>query len=455
MSGPRAPECLIPSVADGVISRQVATRPGLVYTFMMQLKSVLVLFVTLGAAAAHADQDAQHVSTAKRVLDQFTARADVFDGTAIVAGAKPMDIKNQMRGCAYAAKTARDSLAQVSAKGKSSAEAQAIAGRVDVLRPWCDKLNAVGPAYLAQLEGKASADQAQATANKSMCNAVLKDAHDAGIDLYQTLDTWQGTRTLGSAEAMRSFRANLEKLAPVCAKPERANAATACLGGPPLLSSETNTRYEIADICRAAGDPKRTLTEAANRLVAMLSRGSASHPTVDSFRAQQGWVRDEMPVSYATMFSVSDADKDRLKTHVKDAYAAAGLDTPTDLSGLWAERQAYLDALKAAVDATRAEWKLAQGPCNGYTCDLAKTSIVGKHKQAVVKRVLAEDWKVSMSELGLPLERYMTMFVVFGVPGEPGCQARQVTAYEPYKGAGKYAKASGTKWGYVRFEACP
>ena len=44
------------------------------------------------------------------------------------------------------------------------------------------------------------------------------------------------------------------------------------------------------------------------------------------------------------------------------------------------------------------------------------------------------------------------MWVIFKVKGEPYCQVRSMTAYENYKGGGKYKKAKGTAWGYARFQ---
>jgi hypothetical protein len=186
----------------------------------------------------------------------------------------------------------------------------------------------------------------------------------------------------------------------------------------------------------------------------MIRHGSRDLPTTDSFRKADGWIHETSVVNYKDYFLVNEETKKQAAKMIKEAYGAAGVAPPDDMSVVWAHKQKYLDALKAAVDATASEWKVSQSKCKGYACKLATKSIKKNYKKASIKAVYARDWRIAKNGLGIPTHKYQGIWVVFKAKGESFCQARSLTAHEDYKGGGKYKKAKGTAWGYARFQKC-
>lgn len=219
------------------------------------------------------------------------------------------------------------------------------------------------------------------------------------------------------------------------------------------MSPDTNKRFDHGDLCAPAADPQQTLRDVATRLLELKIRhGSRQPPTPESLRRSQGWIQEEQPIYYKTYFQVTADVKKAMESTIDEAFAAAGVAPPRDLSTIWAHKQAYLDALKTAVDATAGEWKLAQNACRGYACALAKKSIQKGYKGASIKGVYGRDWRISKNNLDIPTHKYMDLWIVFQVRGEPYCQVRSATATEQYAGGGKYQKARGVRWGYARFQ---
>ncbi len=423
------------------------------------LASVLGVAVLLAsskvAIAGYEDEkNDQNMGVIERAVDKFQPDPQLFDGKAIVAGASPTAVSNHVRACNNAIVQFNKYYPQITAKGKATDRAKKIVSRVKALDPHCRALTAAGNAYITDLQAKEKAAADAKAAAKARCDAVRREAFKAlsGSAMYDVLDTWSGGRTPTAAEHVVEFRKNLETLAPVC-KP-MADTVAACKGYGILQSSATNKRYSYGDICAPAIDTQKTLTDVAMRLLEHLAgRNARELPTADSFRRKEGWLHSQDVVLYNTYFTVSDEKKQALMVHVKAAFDAAGVEPPKDLSGLWANQQAFLDAQKAAVDQTAGEWAIDGDKCKGYQCNLAKRSIKKAYKGASIKQVYGSNWRISKNSLGVPLERYHKMFVVYKVKGEPYCQVRSFTAHEPYKGGGKYQKAKGAGWGYVRFQA--
>ncbi len=388
-------------------------------------------------------------------LGKFTRRTDLIDGTKIVAGSAGPLVKGQIQSCESTLKSVEGYYARVSSKGRATDRAKKARAEVDALAPWCKTFATAGTAYVATAVAAEKQTKDLAAASDAMCRQVLKQATDATHPyLDHTLDVWRGARTLIEPAEMTSFRERLMKLAPICARPEHKTVITSCAGTSPAIhASETNMRYTVGDICRMAADPTQALTDAATRLIAFKDRGQDA-PTLELFRRQEGWVQDTKAAAYVTYFTVGDDKKQELMGQVKVVFDAAGVPVPKDLSALWAKRQAYLDALKVVVDATRSEWKIGLKACKGYACDVGKKSITRAHPNAKIKKVYAYDWDISKNDVNIPTERFQSLLVLFQLPGDAGCQVRQLTAYEPYKGGGKYQAATGTTWGFVRFQRC-
>jgi hypothetical protein len=335
--------------------------------------------------------------------------------------------------------------------------AKKIVARAQDLAPWCKALVAAGNQYIATAAAAHQA-QAQARANRrATCDRVRVEtfkAYPIAARLYDVLDTAAGLGALGTAERVAEFRADLETLAAVCARPALRGVVELCKGEGHLMST-SGRHYDYGDLCAPAVDVKATLTAVAMRALEYQSRShDGALPTVETFRQAEGWIRDSEVVRYASYFQVTETSKKAALERASEAFAAAGVRVPSDLSTLWAKRQVYLDAMKNVVDQTAGEWKITDKKCKGYACTLAKKSITKAIKGASVKAVYARDWYISRNALGVILERYQDMKVVYQVKGEPHCQVRSASAHEKYKGRGKYQKAKGTGWGFVRFQKC-
>jgi len=410
---------------------------------------------SLALADYESEKNNDYMGFIERGLDKFTPDTAIFDGEKITAGASVSAVNGHFDKCNNAIKTWNKYEKQVSAKGKATDRFKKIVTRMQKLVPYCKKLHTAAQPYIADINAKAAAASKAKDDAKATCLAVYGAALDAvGInDLYEILDTWRGSMTPATAEHITEFRGKLEKLVPACAQAKFKGVVQACKGHGIMLSSATNQRFDYGDICAPALDPKQTLADVAMRLLMLSVRHSTRDlPTADSFRKADGWIHDVNAIYYKSYFEVTDETKKAAAKQIKEAFDAAGVDPPKDMSVVWAERQKFLDALKAAVDATAAEWSVDQSKCKGYACSLAKKSLKKYYKGATVKAVYGRDWRIAKNALDIPTHKYMGLWVVFKVKGEDYCQVRSMTATENYKGGGKYQKAKGTAWGYARFQ---
>lgn len=423
---------------------------------------VSVAPLALGVAPAHADyedeQNNDKLGVMERAFDAFVKKPEIYDGTAFQPGVTANTAILHTNLCFRGPQSFEAGIKAVTPKGRGSAKARTLYDRYNEMMTYCKAMHtAAAPlrdgAATAELAGKAAAKEAEA--DQAICLKLPSEAGNAigsHNNLLRFMDTWAGNLTLIAAEDIKTFRDHLEKLGPVCAQPKYANIEKCRRGNYSTVRGAGGADYSRADICIAAADPKKTLTAVAQRTIEHQIDKRTKMPTVESFRADEGWIQVEGEVRYATHFQVSAAAKTERTAKATEMYAAAGIPVPADLSMLWANDQARLDALKAAVDATAAEWKLDGDKCQGYACKMAENA-VKKSAKAKVKRVTGSSWKV-VADPGKHVYRYMGMYVIYQVPGEPFCQARSATANEMYQGGGKYQKASNLQWGYVRFQKC-
>jgi hypothetical protein len=421
--------------------------------------TLLALVSLAGEARAdyESEKNNKNMDVVERALDKFKKNPKIFDGKSIVPGASLTAVRSHAETCNNAVNQYLKYMARLTAKGKATARAKGIAARFRPLRPWCSALVDAGNVYMAAARASRDATAASKAALKATCEGVYRDAGKVlkPTELFEVLDTWAGTRTPQTADHVTEFRALFEKLVPVCQKAAYKDAVSGCKGQGIMLSSATNRRFDYGDICAGAADPNKTLSDVAMRLLENFIRhGSRELPTLESFRRDEGWIHDTAAVSYKTVFKVTEDTKKKAQKLIEEAFGAAGVSPPSDMSVVWQKKQDYLDALKKVVDATAGEWKISQSKCKGYACKLAQKSIKKGNKKASIKGVYARDWRIHKNALGIPLERTQSIWVLFKVSGEPYCQARSLTATETYKGAGKYQKAKGTRWGYARFQKC-
>ncbi|HUH03693.1 MAG TPA: hypothetical protein VML75_16980 [Kofleriaceae bacterium] len=425
---------------------------------------VVVSLVVAGASSiAHADYESdknnQNFGVVERALDAYKKDPAIFDGKRITPGAAVGPVKNHVIACNNVIDQFNAYYTRVSPKGKATDRAKKIVARVTEIEPWCKALVAASNAYIGAIESAQQAESQARSELKAKCDRVRVETFKAfpiSVRLYEVLDTWRGAMTPSTAEHVTEFRGHLDTLSAVCSRPEFRGVVESCKGQGSLSSSATNQGFDYGDLCAPAVDSKATLTAVAMRMIAYMTKhmGGTDLPTADWFRHKEGWIGSTGVVSYATFFEVSEKEKKEITAKVHALFAAAGVEPPSDLSSIWAQAQKYNDAYKAVVDETAGEWKITDKKCTGYACNLAKKSVTTHMKGAKIKAVYARDWYISKNSLGVPLERYQSMKVVYQMKGEPFCQVRSATAHEPYKGGGKYQKAKGTGWGFVRFQKC-
>lgn len=425
---------------------------------------VVVSLVVAGASSvAYADYESdknnQNFGVVERALDAYKKDPAIFDGKKITPGAAVGKVQDHVAACNNVIGQFNAYYTRVSPKGKATDRAKAIVARVTAVEPWCKSLVEASNAYIGAINQAQQAEAKTRADRKAKCDQVRVETFKAfpiAAHLYEVLDTWAGTRTPGTAEHVAKFRTELDKLSAVCTRPEFRGVVELCKGEGILSSSATNRRFDYGDLCAPSVDPKATLTDVAMRMISYMTKhmGGTDLPTADWLRHKEGWIGSQDVVSYATYFQVPEAQKKKLTADVHAAFAAAGVEPPSDLSHIWAQSQKWNDALKAVVDQTAGEWKITDKKCKGYACNLAKKSVTKHQKGAKIKAVYARDWYISKNSLGIPIERYQSMQVLYQIKGEPYCQVRSATAHEPYKGGGKYQKAKGVGWGFVRFQKC-
>ncbi|MBA3460727.1 MAG: hypothetical protein H0T46_12240 [Deltaproteobacteria bacterium] len=423
--------------------------------------SVVVSFLAFGARSASADYESEQndakLGVIERAFDAYTKDPAIFDGETIKPGVTAATAITHANLCARGPNAYLSGMKAVTPKGRGTERGRKLTERHNAIVPWCQKLAAAANVLGAAAADARTADKAsekQAAERQTVCQKLIGEASTAvggRFNLGQVMDTWKGNRTLNNAESVKTFRTQLEALGPVC-KPY-GDVETCRKGNYATFTGESNAEYSRADICVAASDPAKTLTEVVMRALQPTVDRRTPMPTIESFRKDEGWIQTEGEVKYATYFQVSAATKAERTAKATEMLAAGGVAVPADLSMLWSTDQARLDALKAAVDATAAEWKLEGDKCKGYACALATNAFKKGPVKANVKKLTGSDWKI-VKKGQLPDYRYMKMFVLYQVPGEPYCQLTSATANETYSGGGTFQKASKLQWGYVRFQTC-
>lgn len=430
-------------------------------TMRIALCALFLLSLPLVANADYqTEKDNQNLDVIERALKKFKPDSSIFDGTQIVAGATPSAIEGHFKLCNDGVAAYTRYFKQLSAKGKAMDRAKALTLEAQQRQKYCVALATAGDAYIKTVNDAANARASAAKANEDMCFKLYREASTAlpKNAFFDTLDTYNARRTMVGGEGMGDFKDWVNSLAGVCKKPEYKGATESCKRIGIISSSATNARYDYSDICSPAADVQKTLSDAAMRSLVHLSKDHQTAPDLRSFRTRDGWLRTEDAFSYKTFFTVTDKVKERLRGQATEVFGAAGVPVPDDLSVLWKEKQAYLDTMKGLVDQTIDEWKVNYSKCKGYGCNLAKNSLVKAYKElggANVKSIYgSNDWKIHKNALGVPLERTVSVTIVFQVKGDPSCQARSFSVHETYKGGGKYKKAQGVNWGYGRFQSC-
>jgi hypothetical protein len=409
--------------------------------------------VQSGKSSADDTQNSQKLATIESSL--IAKNPAVFDGKSLVAGVTAETGSSHAAACEKGIQTYDHTFSSITAAGQSSAQGKKLTARYQEMKPYCTALrSAVNAAFTQARVDSVAADKAKEDRMR-LCR-TQRDALSAnmsGSEFVEVLETIRGSRILATAEDITKFRTNFEKLVETCKAPVYADFATRCaksgsIGNPPV---------DYGDLCVAPADPKKTLTDVALRTVERLQFSAGSSESwLTYLKNKEGWHSTTEPAEYATHFKVSDKVKKKMTADATGIFKAAGIDVPSDLSSLWAKQQASLDELKAAVDQTAAEWKLDVPKCANYGCKIAEREILKAHKKAKIKRVLStNNFKiVNNQSTNVPDSQYTSIRVVYQLPGEPYCQARQTTLSEKYKGGGKYQKAVATQWGFVRWQDC-
>lgn len=423
---------------------------------------------TLVAGPARAgwreEENEKYLGHLERTFDEFVKSDEHFAGTVLKPGVNVRGATKYVDRCMTPIATFDQQYSRIDKAGQASARGRKLVDRYNALAAYCKALGKAIEDHEAGLKAAAKASEAKGKADSQMCYALTSAAHEAvgkgnNVGFGRLHDIYSGMMTLNSAESFAGYRASLEQLAAVCAKPEFANSATRCIehGTGNYRIGTTTTMTDSRHICVPAIDITKSVIEAVTRSYEHgLSRaGTKETPeaVLKKLRFDDGWLHYTNPVAYPTMFQVSQAEKDKYSSEVIEWYTAAKVTPPADLSALWSTHQADLDSLKAAVDATATEWKITHEPCTGWTCAEAQKQVKNAHPKAQIKKSYGRHWVIEKRGV-LPVARSMTVQVLFQQPGEPYCQLRAVVLNEDYKGGGKYQRTKRSTWGFVRLQRC-
>ncbi len=428
------------------------------FTASVALALTLASFASTAQADDEADKNNKAMDAVDRAFKAFTKNPKFFDGQRVPPGTSSSDLIAHSNRCMNGVNSYLKYMAALTPRGKATARAKAIAARYKTFRPHCDALASATEAYVRDVNAKANASRAAQAEAKKLCGDIYRDVANAvggGVKVHTLLDTVSGARTQTSIDSLSAFRGLLGKATKACSKPAYREATNTCASHGRILSSASNRNYSYADLCRGALAPEKTMKDLAMRYLEHYASARAKElPTPASFAQEEGWIEEETAIRYDSYFRLGQADKKRHEAELLGAFKAAGVAPPADLSVAWRKQQDYLDALKVVVDKSAGNWQIKQAKCTDYTCKLAKKAIGRSYRGAKVKGVFQRDWKIYKNNLGVTTHRSHAVFILFQVKGEPYCQARSMSASEPYKGGGRFQKAKRLDWGYVRFQKC-
>jgi hypothetical protein len=388
---------------------------------------------------------------ANTALNNVSKDPALFDGKQLGPNARLDRCKNFVRTNKENLNRAVDNFNKIPASDRSAPEVKEMEKKIREMTEYLTAMDAAVQAL--EQGGKAADDQCRAFENEIMKPVDNRTVMSTLARALQDPAYVQYNRPEQITKALEVVKA----VAAVCAKDAYKNVGkVGCnwmkVGGPDRDPSAW---------CAAAAKGTELVQQAVKAFVKAANERSAKQVmTPEELERGDGWLKYEEAVKFQDHLHFGDVLKAKLLAQFKPAFDAAGLQGADD-PALFAGQVDAMDKLRAAVEKLAPTWKLPPAKSCNYGCDKAKTQIVKWYKSAAsvsisLKKTIMStgEWHITKNALGIPLERSMQGYVLFQVPGEKFCQLRPFTLTETYSGAGKYQKADGVRFGFVRFQNC-
>jgi hypothetical protein len=419
--------------------------------------AVLVLAAPRIALSGYLDeQDDAKVGIMERALAKLVHDARYFDGKVVPEDADLRLAGDHLRLLVDNMAGFRKHYDELSEKGKARTKVCELLAKWKQEQPYVEAFSAAYDKAVAAAKtaakAKAERDTKQRAYADMICEKFADEIHlrDNGGTLDLAVNVMNDFQWYYSVEAVKEARAALDHTAAVCARDEFADIGQTCGNryGGEFLPREQN-------ICKAAAARADVLERGVMGNLTEELQHLPAAPTLASLQRDDGWFMVEDAITYGGYLTFGAEAKKAKAARLVEMFAAAGVEVPMK-HPLWTAYEARTDALRAAVDELAPTLKLPGSSCDGYGCGMAKKQLAAWYPKAKIKKVTAWDtaWVVTDTELGVPDYRSRDGYILYQVPGDPWCQARSWTVTEEYSGGGKYQKASGVRFNFVRFQSC-
>lgn len=403
-----------------------------------------------------------------RFLDGPSMKQDtgIFDGKKFAAGVPFQKIKDYYNGYINSFNNASHNWSRkLSSSRQNTPDGQALLKRLKEAKVWADAMTADFKNVQAQAAQQQKAQRAaqaeaaktagaQKAAHKQVCKAFQDQAMlPLNREPMQRLirQMQHKNQQIGSADQVHNHQDIAQQVVSVC---ESVDFKT--LISQPCWYVVGRADFDPAFWCTAAAKAdeliKGAALNSAKRNIEVV--GSATVQTPEDLIQREGWLTFEGPVTFKEKLYFSSHGRENQMKHIDALMAAAGITNAED--ALWGDQKKRVDALRKEVEKTAQSWKLPEEQADNYSTKLARRQIEKMHPGAkVYKAYLSRaSYKIIKNSLGVPLRQTMPGYVLFKLKEDPFCQLRSYTLTETYEGGGKYRKAAGVRFGYVRFQKC-
>ncbi len=216
---------------------------------------------------------------------------------------------------------------------------------------------------------------------------------------------------------------------------------------------ESNPKY----MCSLASRRKALLAKAAEQLADELAKAPPRPAFLQVWTAQfNGWDAQSSGAAFSwkTYFQVTPERKKQFVEPFAALSKELGVPMPAEEKLLGVDVAENKVRAKVVEESAKQDLMPKQA-CGHYGCGMASNAVKEVYPNAKILKVgLGKDWVIEKNGFGIPTERWSEVVVMLQEPGEPYCQLRAVYINEPYKGKGKFQKASEAKVRALRFQVC-
>lgn len=430
------------------------------------MRFLLVLTLGLGwwmASVAHAQssyldkKDADAIAVIERSLAKIDRIPQLFDGTAIPAGADLDSVQGLYDQLTLHLRSVRNYFFDLSDKRARMADAVKLRAKFDDLERYAA---ALGP-VLSRAKSDARArerkeredDQRAVQAASKVCDEfraeIRKHADPLGND-----DTRMGVLT-NLADGRNVFFQNVEEITPYKAAIDR--TAALCQRMPTAAASCAKASNVVpldARYCDTAAKGAELLKTGVKNLLAFHAKNSGPTQIIKDFDRYQGFVDVDGVVGWTAYFEGKRL-KEMLMKRIAPLLTFVNM-SPADGESLFASLAAEYAQLEAKARETAPTWDLPGAPCSGPGCAQAKKFVQQWYRGSAIKRFLhtSPGWKILTNDFGVPTYRERYGYALVQVKGEPFCQLRMWTYSEQHAGGGRYTPGRDVHLHSVRWQTC-